>query len=103
MINECVNLSAIGITSITKHCPKLEHLEAKRTEFSGSIVNTCPRLRLLNLQACKQLKDDGLRLLSENCPELEDIDLSYCDEITDTSIKVLCRNCKNLQRCVSKG
>jgi F-box/leucine-rich repeat protein 2/20 len=86
----CRHITSAGITMLAKECHSLERLS-----LAGcSLVNDdifhhivgFPLLRRLNLQLCKNITDDGIKLLAMYCHHLRHVTLSGCHLLTDLSL-----------------
>lgn len=80
-----------------------EKLDPVNDSLMLKVARMCPRLRVLDLQACHLVTDLGLNSISEICHDLQEINLRSCTSVTDQSIKQLVTRCSlrriNLRGC----
>ncbi|KAH8556919.1 hypothetical protein BGW37DRAFT_416514, partial [Umbelopsis sp. PMI_123] len=81
-LSNCVKLTDLLASSVTKHCPLLTHLE---------------------LACCSLITDDGLTYMVSRLPGLINLDLEDIFQITDVSVREIATHQKNLRRLCLSG
>jgi len=97
---------SISSESVTALLSKLSHLRELRLAHCVEIndlafTNLSPRhsfdtLRILDLTACEQVRDDAIAKIIPAAPRLRNLVLAKCRHITDRAVASICKLTKNL-------
>eukprot|EP00232_Nephroselmis_pyriformis_P024368 CAMPEP_0182855906 /NCGR_PEP_ID=MMETSP0034_2-20130328/2125_1 /TAXON_ID=156128 /ORGANISM="Nephroselmis pyriformis, Strain CCMP717" /LENGTH=566 /DNA_ID=CAMNT_0024986937 /DNA_START=112 /DNA_END=1812 /DNA_ORIENTATION=+ len=101
-LNDCVNVTDIGIGHFLNGCQSLKSLHISgcgrlTTVGLRSIGLLCPKLESLNLGGIPSVTDSGLVEIVSGCPELRALDISKCWKITDDAIIEVAMCCRHLR------
>ncbi|KAK5222090.1 SCF ubiquitin ligase complex subunit [Exophiala xenobiotica] len=99
----CLSISSESVTALLS---KLSHLRELRlahcVEISDlAFTSLSPRqsfdtLRILDLTACEQVRDDAIAKIIPAAPRLRNLVLAKCRHITDRAVASICKLTKNL-------
>ena len=99
----CTAISSESVTALLTHMSHLRELRlAHCTEINDlAFTNLQPRLqfdslRILDLTACEQVRDDAIARIIPAAPRLRNLVLAKCRHITDRAVQSICKLTKNL-------
>ena len=100
---ECESISSESVTALLSNLPHLRELRlAQCTDINdAAFVNLPPQLsfealRILDLTACEQVRDDAIARIIPAAPRLRNLVLAKCRHITDRAVASICKLTKNL-------
>lgn len=98
-IENCKRVTDAGVSELTK-CKSLKSLRlaynCNLTESAFTILGTTSHgMRLIDLDGCSKINDNGVALICKGCPLLESISISYCRQLTTSSLEAIAK-CKHL-------
>jgi hypothetical protein len=106
----CRHITCTGLQTIVNSCPKLKSLNLtgcdKVTLTGISSSNGLPDLEKLNLMGCKLISDKCISVLLTWTNKLTELVLAFSDHVTDEGVLAVIENCPNIQslnlkRCVN--
>jgi F-box/leucine-rich repeat protein 2/20 len=91
-LQECKNVSDVGLLQVSNHCPALELLDISRSELAYKVTDVamlalgerCHQLTDVNLSGCSFLTDAGIDWLVVGCHLLTTLKLPGLYKLTDT-------------------
>ncbi|KPI34648.1 SCF E3 ubiquitin ligase complex F-box protein grrA [Cyphellophora attinorum] len=100
---QCTSISSASVTALLSNLAQLRELRlAHCSEITDSaFVNLNPALsfdalRILDLTACEQVRDDAIARIIPAAPRLRNLVLAKCRHITDRAVASICKLTKNL-------
>jgi F-box and leucine-rich repeat protein GRR1 len=100
---ECESISSDSVTALLSNLP---HLRELRLAQCGNITDaafvnlpplmTFEALRILDLTACEQVRDEAIARIIPAAPRLRNLVLAKCRHITDRAVTSICKLTKNL-------
>ncbi|KAD5317631.1 hypothetical protein E3N88_17577 [Mikania micrantha] len=105
ILMSCLSVGSSGLSSL-RRLPNLTSLDLSYTHITNlqPVFNSCSRLKVLKLQACKYLTDSSLEPLYKDqaLPALRELDLSYVS-LCQASIEELLASCTHLTHVSLNG
>lgn len=102
-LHDCKHVTSPSITTLITTLRHLRELRlAHCSEIDDSAFTSLPEhmtfdsLRILDLTACENVKDDAVERIVNAAPRLRNLVLAKCRFITDRSVLAICRLGKNL-------
>jgi len=102
-LHDCKLVTSPSVTTLLTTLRHLRELRlAHCSEINDSAFLTLPEhmifdsLRILDLTACENVKDDAVVRIVHAAPRLRNLVLAKCRFITDRSVQAICRLGKNL-------
>ncbi|KAJ5534777.1 hypothetical protein N7527_001031 [Penicillium freii] len=102
-LHDCKLVTSISVTPLLTTLRHLRELRlAHCTEIDDNAFMSLPpqmtfdSLRILDLTACENVKDDAVERIVRAAPRLRNLVLAKCRFITDRSVMAICRLGKNL-------
>ncbi|KAJ5163021.1 Leucine-rich repeat cysteine-containing subtype [Penicillium coprophilum] len=101
-LHDCKLVTSISVTPLLTTLRHLRELRlAHCTEIDDSAFISLPQmtfdsLRILDLTACENVRDDSVERIVRAAPRLRNLVLAKCRFITDRSVMAICRLGKNL-------
>lgn len=98
-IENCKRVTDAGVSELTK-CKSLTSLRlaynCNLTESAFTILgSTSHGMKVIDLDGCSKISDNGIALICKGCPLLESISISYCRLLTTTGVEAIAK-CKHL-------
>ena len=98
-IENCKGITDAGVSELLK-CTSLKSL---RLAYNSHLTenafmdlgSACQGIRIIDLEECTRLKDDGVLNLCKACPLLESININSCRSLTTISLEGIAK-CKHL-------
>ncbi|CAF3496713.1 unnamed protein product, partial [Rotaria sp. Silwood2] len=63
----------------------------------------CPYLKHISIASCRQIGDQGMKIISSSCRNLECLDISWCMNITENGIRILAESYPKLTNFKAEG
>lgn len=102
-LHDCKLITNTSVTSLLSSLRNLRELRlAHCTEISDSAFLSLPEhlvfdsLRILDLTACENVKDDAVERIVNSAPRLRNLVLAKCRFVTDRTVQAICKLGKNL-------
>ncbi|KAJ6119994.1 SCF ubiquitin ligase complex subunit [Penicillium sp. IBT 18751x] len=102
-LHDCKLITSPSVTALITTLRHLRELRlAHCTEINDSAFMNLPEritfdsLRILDMTACENVKDDAIERIVSAAPRLRNLVLAKCRFITDRSVQAICRLGKNL-------
>ncbi|KAJ5677709.1 uncharacterized protein N7477_003342 [Penicillium maclennaniae] len=102
-LHDCKLVTSPSVTALITTLRHLRELRlAHCTEINDSAFMNLPEritfdsLRILDMTACENVKDDAIERIVNAAPRLRNLVLAKCRFITDRSVQAICRLGKNL-------
>ena len=99
----CQSISSESVTALLSNLAHLRELRlAHCLDITDSAFTNLPphlsfdALRILDLTACEQVRDDAISKIIPAAPRLRNLVLAKCRHITDRAISAICKLTKNL-------
>ena len=99
----CQSISSESVTALLSNLAHLRELRlAHCIDITDSAFTNLPphlsfdALRILDLTACEQVRDDAIARIIPAAPRLRNLVLAKCRHITDRAISAICKLTKNL-------
>lgn len=99
----CHSISSESVTALLSNLPHLRELRLAHCIDINDLAftNLPPRLsfdalRILDLTACEQVRDDAIARIIPAAPRLRNLVLAKCRHITDRAVAAICKLTKNL-------
>ncbi|XP_053548831.1 F-box/LRR-repeat protein 15 [Bombina bombina] len=101
-LNSCVHLSRQTLVAISLSCPHIQNIYLGHSEWVDclslrSLADHCKALEVVDLTACRQLKDDAVCYLVHKSTHLKALTLAVNANISDVSIEETAKNCRDLE------
>lgn len=100
---QCSSISSESVTALLSNMAHLRELRlAQCVEINDSAFTnlnplmTFEALRILDLTACEQVRDDAIARIIPAAPRLRNLVLAKCRHITDRAVTSICKLTKNL-------
>ncbi|RMZ82628.1 hypothetical protein DV738_g1483, partial [Chaetothyriales sp. CBS 135597] len=100
---ECESITSVSVTALLSNLPHLRELRLTQcTKVTDSaFVNLPPHLtfealRILDLTACEDVRDEAIARIIPAAPRLRNLVLAKCRHITDRAVMSICKLTKNL-------
>ncbi|KAL2826066.1 hypothetical protein BDW59DRAFT_171965 [Aspergillus cavernicola] len=102
-LQECKQVTNLSVTTLVATLQNLRELRlAHCTEIDDSAFLELPKhislgsLRILDLTACENIRDDSVERIVNSAPRLRNLVLAKCRFITDRAVWAICKLGKNL-------
>ncbi|KAL1884901.1 SCF ubiquitin ligase complex subunit [Paecilomyces lecythidis] len=102
-LHDCKLITNTSVTSLLSSLRNLRELRlAHCTEINDSAFLNLPEhlvfdsLRILDLTACENVKDDAVERIVNSAPRLRNLVLAKCRFVTDRTVQAICKLGKNL-------
>ena len=95
----CTRVAGPGLKALAEGCPRLRAIDltACRLVDDACVAELAfPRLESLSLRSCSHLTDVGVGSLAAGCPALVRISLASCKHVTDAGMVALVAGCPSL-------
>lgn len=99
----CHSITSESVTALLSNLPHLRELRLAHCIDINDLAftNLSPRLsfdalRILDLTACEQVRDDAIARIIPAAPRLRNLVLAKCRHITDRAVAAICKLTKNL-------
>lgn len=127
-LSGCEFLTEESVVILAQHCTNLRSVDLRRTSMGDTALAAlgefCNKLRVVILDDCLQVTDEGLSSLADGCPNLREVslrgmhrevrdagianlavscgqlrklNLSSCAMLTDATLEAIAENCKFLE------
>ena len=107
-LNLCKLIDNEGFCRLAEQNPHLEHFSAKQCALNGetlvNLAKNCPRLQIIDIEACPNVTDNSIKELCNFSPNLRTLDLSFCRGVRVSTIeKLLFRQIPTLRGVGMRG
>lgn len=100
---QCRGITSPSVTALLSNLSHLRELRLAHCEeiTDSAFLDLSPRLhfdslRILDLTACEQVRDDAIARIIPAAPRLRNLVLAKCRNITDRAVNSICKLTKNL-------
>lgn len=100
---QCRGITSPSVTALLSNLTHLRELRLAHCEeiTDSAFLDLSPRLhfdslRILDLTACEQVRDDAIARIIPAAPRLRNLVLAKCRNITDRAVNSICKLTKNL-------
>eukprot|EP01047_Picozoa_sp_COSAG01_P016748 COSAG01_NODE_866_length_13045_cov_12.921288_6_plen_1707_part_00 len=104
-LDECALVTDEGICAVAAACTKLIKFQLSHCSVTDvglcAVAATCPQLKVLTLDGCGKVTDEGLRALAA-CVQLTHLNLNFCS-VTDDGLRTVAMACSRLTELQSFG
>ena len=106
-LSKCNDITDSGIFALAKSNPCLEEVIMKQTNVEdaglSTLIQNAPRLKLLDIEACKCVTSGPVLSLAQFCPRLRVLDVSFCSKIRASDMEFLMTILSSLKKVIIRG